>query len=52
MKQPSEMTAIEAIEAICKYDTEHDLDCVEDAVSDRCTPCLAKAALAKLKGDE
>jgi hypothetical protein len=48
-KQPNEMTVQEALEAICGVDPEHDLDCEEGVGSDYCVPCLAEAALAKLR---
>lgn len=48
-KQPSEMTPLEAVEALAEWHTEHDLDCEEGIGSDRCGPCLAEAALGKLR---
>lgn len=51
-KQPKEMTALEAVEAIAKWHNEHDLDCEEEIGSDRCVPCLAEAAVTKLKAED
>lgn len=41
-----------ALREIAKWNTEHDLDCEEGIGSDRCTPCLARAALDTGPEDE
>lgn len=34
-----------ALQQIAKFNGEHDLDCEEGGPKDRCTPCLATAAV-------